>query len=341
MATTDEKPASAPESRFTVSPLTLAADRWMGRLIRIGGVGVVVAVLGMLGFLIFQVFPLFVGAKVSPTSALSVPAEAVAFGEDEYGEFPFVVRRDGRILVQRAKDGSKLHEWTPALGDRRVTAVRSYPRTGLVFLGLSDGTVQEVRVVYRSTFDDAGKRTVEPVVTPLEPIAIGRAGLPCVDVWDAKGPQSRLLLVRQDEGGKPLLTAVRLTERKGLGGKGKVTVSAPFVVAADAASVDQVLLPSTAESLLVIGQSGEVRAYADDGANFSFLQSFTPFKGAADPAVAAAGLIFGNVSVVLVDRAGAQQVWSMYPQLQPDGKSLRRWGKIHDGEPLGGGGPPL
>jgi len=338
MATSDEIPAPAPESRFTVSPLTLAADRWMGRLIRIGGVGVVVAVLGMLGFLIFQVFPLFVGAKVSPQSALTVPAEAVAFGEDEYGEFPFVVRRDGRILFQRAKDGTKLLEWAPALGNRRVTAVRSYPRTGLVFLGLSDGAVQEVRVVYRSTFDDAGKRTVEPVVTPLEPVAIGRAGLPCVDVWDAKGPQSRLLLVRQDDGGKPLLTAVRLTERKGLGGKGKVTVSAPFVVAADASSVDQVLLPSTAESLLVIGRSGEVRAYADDGAAFTFLQSFTPFKGAADPAVSAAGLIFGNVSVVLVDRAGAQQVWSMYPQLQPDGKSLRRWGKIHDGEPLAGAG---
>ncbi len=78
MATSDEIPAPAPESRFTVSPLTLAADRWMGRLIRIGGVGVVVAVLGMLGFLIFQVFPLFVGAKVSPQSALTVPAEAVA-----------------------------------------------------------------------------------------------------------------------------------------------------------------------------------------------------------------------------------------------------------------------
>ena len=42
--------------------------------------------------------------------------------------------------------------------------------------------------------------------------------------------------------------------------------------------------------------------------------------------------------MVLVDRAGAQQVWSMYPQLQPDGKSLRRWGKIHDGEPLAGAG---
>ena len=340
MATSDPKPSAeaAPEARFTVSPLTLAVDRWMGRLIRVGGVGVVLAVFGMLAFLVFQVFPLFVGAKVSPAGSLAVPADAVAFGEDEYGALPFVVRRDGGIVCLRAADGGKVLDWIPLVGDRRVTAVRSYPRTGLVFLGLSDGSVQEVRVAYRSTFDEAGKRTVEPVVTALEPVAIGRPGLPCLDVWNAKGPQSRLLIVRQEEAGKPLLTAVRLTERKGLGGRGKVTVSPPFVVAADAPSVEHVLLPSTAESLIVVGRSGEVRAYADDGKTFGLLQTFVPFKESADPAVAAVGLIFGNVSAVFVDRTGAQQVWSMYPQVQPDGLSQRRWGRIHDGERLAGAG---
>ena len=340
METSDKKPApaSAPESRFTVSPMTLAVDRWMGRLIRFGGVGVVLAVFGMLAFLIFQVFPLFTGAKVAAVGSLAVPANAVAFGEDEYGEFPFVVLADGKVVFQRAKDGSKLLEWAPSLGDRRVTAVRSYPRTGLVFLGLSDGSVQELRITYRSTFDAAGKRAIEPVVTALEPVAIGKPGLPCVEVWNAKGPQSRLMLVRQEVAGKPLLTAVRLTERKGLGGKARVTVSAPFVVAADAPSAEQILLPSTAESLLVVGKSGEVRTYADDGTTFSFLQSFVPFKDSQDPAVASAGMVFGNVSVVFLGRSGEQQVWSMYPQLQPDGQSLRRWGRIHDGETLAGAG---
>ena len=67
----------------------------MGRLIRFGGVGVVLAVFGMLAFLIFQVFPLFIGATVAPISALTVPATAMGFGEDEYGELPFVVLADG------------------------------------------------------------------------------------------------------------------------------------------------------------------------------------------------------------------------------------------------------
>ena len=340
MDTSDKNPAPAPapESRFTVSPITLAADRWMGRLIRFGGVGVVLAVFGMLAFLIFQVFPLFIGATVAPISALTVPATAMGFGEDEYGELPFVVLADGSMVFQRSKDGTKFLDWAPSLGNRRVSSVKSYPRTGLVFLGLSDGTVMEVRVSYRSTFDAAGKRTIEPSVAALEPVAIGKPGLPCVDVWNAKGSLSRLLLVRQEENAKPLLTAVRLTERKGLGGKARIVVSDPFVVAADATSISQILLPSTAESLIVVGKSGEVRAYADDGANFSFLQSFVPFKESRDPAIASAGLIFGNVSVVFVGRDGSQQVWSMYPQLQPDGKSLRRWGKIHDGEILAGPG---
>ncbi len=340
METSDKNPApaAAPESRFTVSPMTLAADRWMGRLIRVGGVGVVLAVFGMLAFLIVQVFPLFIGATVAPISALTVPATAMGFGEDEYGEVPFVVLADGSLVFQRSKDGTKVLDWAPNLGNRRVSSVKSYPRTGLVFLGLSDGTVMEVRVSYRSTFDAAGKRTIEPSVVALEPVAIGKPGLPCVDVWNAKGSLSRLLLVRQEENAKPLLTAVRLTERKGLGGKARVVVSDPFVVAADATSISQILLPSTAESLIVVGKSGEVRAYADDGANFSFLQSFVPFKESRDPAIASAGLIFGNVSVVFVCRDGSQQVWSMYPQLQPDGKSLRRWGKIHDGEILAGPG---
>ncbi|MEY4798886.1 MAG: hypothetical protein RI978_1187, partial [Verrucomicrobiota bacterium] len=250
METSDKNPApaAAPESRFTVSPMTLAADRWMGRLIRVGGVGVVLAVFGMLAFLIVQVFPLFIGATVAPISALTVPATAMGFGEDEYGEVPFVVLADGSLVFQRSKDGTKALDWAPSLGNRRVSSVKTYPRTGLVFLGLSDGTVMEVRVSYRSTFDAAGKRTIEPSVAALEPVAIGKPGLPCVDVWNAKGSLSRLLLVRQEDNGKPLLTAVRLTERKGLGGKARVVVSDPFVVAADAPSISQILLPSTAES---------------------------------------------------------------------------------------------
>lgn len=338
METSDKKPASAKDSRFDVSPLTLAVDRWMGRLIRCGGVGVVLAVFGMLAFLILQVFPLFAGAKVAEEPSVRFPAGAVAFGEDEYGELPFVCLADGTLVFQRVRDGATVLRWTPTLTERRVTAVRTYPRSGLVLLGLSDGAVQEVRVSYRATFDEAGRRTLEPVVAAAEPLQVGRAGSPCADVWAAKGSSAKLLVVRQSAGAREALTAVRLTERKGLGGKARITASAPFTVAEDAPDFEKVLLPSTADSLLLVRRDGEVRVYADTGAEFVFQQAFRPFAADADARVAAAGLVFGNVSVVLVSHAGEQQVWSIYPQVQPDGRSLRRWGRIHQGEALSGAG---
>ena len=88
----------------------------------------------------------------------------------------------------------------------------------------------------------------------------------------------------------------------------------------------------------MIRKSGEVRVYAVAGDGFVFSQSFSPFQAEADHHVAAAGMIFGNVSVVFVSGAGEQQVWSIYPQLQPDGLSQRRWGQIHEGEKLPGAG---
>ena len=338
METSDKKSNSAPESRFAVSSMTLAADRWMGRLIRFGGVGVVLAVFGMLGFLIFQIFPLFSGAKVKEAASVQFPANAVAFGEDEYGEMPFACLADGSIIFQRAQDGAQVLAWTPKLSGRQVTAIRSYPRIGMVLLGLSDGSVEELKVSYRSNFDAAGKRTLEPIVTASGTTQVGQAGLPCLDLWNAKGLSARLIVVQQSDAGKAKLTAVRQTERKGLGGKAKITTSEPFGVGADVADFERVLLPSTADAVVLIRKSGEVRVYAEAGDSFLFSQSFTPFQGATDHHVAAAGMIFGNVSIVFVSGAGEQQVWSIYPQLQPDGLSQRRWGQIHEGEKLTGAG---
>jgi len=339
MDTTDKKASSTPsDARFQVTRLTLLTDLWMGRIIRVGGVGVVLAVVGMLLFLVLQVFPLFVGAKVTSASPLSFPATAVAFGEDEAGEIPFVVQADGRIRFHRAQGTSAAAEWAPEPGSTAVTSVRTYPREGLVVLGLADGSVREVKVSYRTDFTNPTQRRLEPQVSAAAPIPVGKPGLPCLEAWSVKGPAGRLLLCRQQEAGRDRLTALRVAERKGLGGKAKVTTGTPFAVAADVPDFAQVLVPSTADSVMLVRPDGEVRVYAEAGESLEFLQSFRPFAGAADRRVTAAGFIFGNVSVVLANASGVEEVWSLYPQRQPDGRSLRRWGKIHDAEPLPGAG---
>jgi phosphate transport system permease protein len=309
----------------------LLTDLWMGRVIRIGGIGVVLAVVGMLLFLVLQVFPLFVGAKVSPLTPVPLTASAVAFGEDEYGEMPFAVEANGRIRFHRAKDGSLVQAWAPEPELPAVASVRSYPRDGLVVLGLADGSVREVKVVYKTAFSAQGQRSLDPQVVAGAPVSVGKPGLPCLEAWSVKSAAGRLLLCRR-------LTALRLTERKGLGGKAKVTVGTPFAVAADVPELERVLVPSTADSVVVIRKDGEVRVYAENGEAIEFLQSFRPFEGSADRHVAAAGFVFGNVSIVCANGAGVEEVWSLYPQKQPDGRSLRRWGKIHDPEVLPGAG---
>ena len=338
MAIIDKKPEASPEARFQVTKLTLLTDLWMGRVIRVGGVGVILAVVGMLLFLLFQVAPLFRGAKVSPLAPVVMQGSAVAFGEDEYGEMPFAVEATGRIRFHRASDGSLVRDWRPEAGMPAVTAVHAYPREGFVLFGLANGSVLEVKVGYKADFSQPGRRQLEPQVIAAAPMQVGKAGLPCAEVWAAKSGSGRLLLCRQREGGRDALSALRLTERKGLGGKAKVVVGTPFAVAADVPDLERVLVPSTADSVLVVRADGEVRVYSENGEAIDFLQSFRPFEGSPDRRVASAGFIFGNVSVVLANAAGAEEVWSLYPQKQADGRSLRRWGKIHDAEPLPGAG---
>ena len=94
----DTSDTSAPTQRFAVSARTLSADRWMGRLIHVGGISVILAVLGMLVFLVAVVLPLFSAAKVNPLPPVHLAAPVGALvGVDEYGELPHVCLPDGTL----------------------------------------------------------------------------------------------------------------------------------------------------------------------------------------------------------------------------------------------------
>jgi len=344
-----------PESRFQVSRSTLLIDSWMGRIIRLGGISVVLAVLGMLVFLVSQIFPLFSKAKVETLAPVNfTQTSSVALGEDEYGEIPFICDAKGNITFKKVSDGSIIKTWVadfkttpatqPADGQNvapvsiPVTAVKTYPRDGLVLLGLADGSVRELKISYKITFDKNGSRVLEPSVDLQYAEKISDNGTPILEAWSVRGSESRLYICRQQKDGYDVLTGRRLTERKGLSGKAKVTVSEPFSIAADVVDLERVLVPSTADSLLVIRKTGEVRVYQNEENTFSLLQSFKPFADAENPQIAAAGFIFGNVSVVFQGNQNEEVVWSLFPQKQADGQILRRWGKTHQCEVLAGAG---
>jgi phosphate transport system permease protein len=342
-----------PESRFQVSRSTLLADLWMGRIIRLGGISVVIAVFGMLAFLVSQIFPLFSKAKVDSLAPVNFSqAGSVALGEDEYGELPFTCDAKGNITFKKAGDSSLTKTWladfkttggtidgqVQAAVSIPVTAVKTYPRDSLVLLGLADGSVRELKINYKITFAKNGNRELEPSVDLQYAGKISENNTPVLEAWSVKGADGRLYICRQQKEGHDVITGRRLTERKGLGGKAKVTVSEPFPIAADVTDLERVLVPSTADSILVIRKTGEVRVYQNSENTFSLLQSFKPFGDTKNPQIAAAGFIFGNVSVVFQGNQNEEVVWSLYPQKQADGQMLRRWGKIHDCETLAGVG---
>lgn len=342
-----------PESRFQVSRSTLLIDQWMGRIIRLGGISVVIAVFGMLIFLVSQIFPLFSKAKVDSQAPVNFSqTTSVAFGEDEYGDLPFTCDASGNITFRKASDGSLVKTWTakfektPSATDGQmvspesipVTAVKTYPREGLVLLGLADGSVRELKISYKITFAKNGNRELEPQVDLNYAGKISETSTPILEAWSVKGAEGRLYLCRQKKDGHDTITGRRLSERKGLGGKAKITIGEPFPVAADVTDLERVLVPSTADSLLVIRKTGEVRVYQNTENTFSLIQSFSPFLETKNPQIAAAGFIFGNVSVVFQSSQNEEIVWSLYPQKQADGQMARRWGKIHDCESLAGVG---
>ena len=342
---TKHSPDAPTPARFQVSRFTLLADTWMGRLIRFGGVSVVAAVIGMLIFLVCQVLPLFSGAKLESLTPVTFESTAQAFGEDEYGELPFTCDATGTLIFRRAYSGSAsapgavVKTWSPALAPgQKVTALRTYPRDGLVVLGLSDGSVIEVKVSYKIAFDEKGGRTPQPQIVALPAQQLGKNLLPCLDVWSVKGPNGHLVICRQQEAGRDFLTAARLTEKPVQVVQGIVPALKSFSIASDIPDLERVLVPSTADSVIVIRKDGEVRVYTVDEEDVTFLQSFRPFASQPDSRIAAAGLIFGNVSLVVNSYSGVEEVWSIYPQVQSNGQSLRRWGKIHDCEALAGAG---
>jgi len=334
----DKNVTSIPnESRFKVAPATLWADLWMGRLIRFGGVSVIAAVIGMLVFLVWQIFPLFSGAAVTPSGDVRVGAGAVAFGEDESGEVLYAASADGTIRFYRRSDSSQLQEWVPPAGHSAVTAVKIASRDGMVLLGHADGSVTAIQVGFKVNFDAQGSRSVEPVVKALPPRQVALTGRPVTEVWSVKNAGGTLFVARQTDGVGSVLTGLRVTERKGMGGRVVLSEGKSFRIAGDLAQPGKVIIPSTADSALILGPTGDVRVYSGAGEALDFIQSFRPFP---DPGSVptAAGMVFGEVSAVFIDAKGQMRIWSIHPIRQQDSTYKRLWGEVRDPVTLSGPG---
>jgi phosphate transport system permease protein len=99
--------------RFEVSRATLWFDRFMGWLIRFGGIGVILAVFGIFYFVVKEVVPLFRTAHVEVAGKVEPGTVPAILGIDEWGGMPFFYDGGNKVVfVDRG--------WSPSrTGNRR------------------------------------------------------------------------------------------------------------------------------------------------------------------------------------------------------------------------------
>ncbi len=306
--------ASTPDpQRFEVRPLTLWTDRFMTSFIKLGGVLVIVAVLGIFLFIALQVIPLFRGAAVAPLRTLSLPPGPYGLiGSDEWGDLPFAVASDGRIVFAPA-DGAPVQEHRlREVEGRTLTALQYNERLQKVVAGMDDGRALLVSPGFRTTSEDGRRRTTANPSTEALP-EIGLPGVAIRAIALGEDASRRLVAVVQEQEGRAELHVREFTRRRSLMGPGKFSPGealrlTPLLTGAPTA----LLVPTTGDSVVVLTEQGEVNYLFRTGeGRFERRQSFRPFADLPDPSVAAMAFLQGDVSVVFADAGGVLRVYSL------------------------------
>ena len=318
----------ADPKRFTVSRRTLLTDKLMTLLIKLGGVGIIAGVCAMFVFIVWQVIPLFGGAQVKPaeTFELELPKGAI-LGFDEWEQRPFSYQANDRFIIfydlknkaSRTKIPLKIPEET------RVECVR-YDRVRQdLILGLSDGRFMRALIAYEPEFSEDGARRIVSEVHTDGPYPLGKEGYPLLQADYGQSQGQRLAAGLQRIDGKNRLFVQTFLQKRSLLGEGKVIADRHFDLT-DLIPVDEhiseIRVLSSADGLLIATEEGEIHYLFDDGEKFSVRQSFFPFGDLTQRQIQTMGFVFGDVSLVCVNREGATRVFSL---LRPEGESVRLW----------------
>jgi phosphate transport system permease protein len=320
--------ASDPK-RFLTRPVTLFIDRFMTGFIKIGGVLVITAVLGIFVFILLQIFPLFQAARVTEIKSVPLPEGAYSvLGVDEWGMQPFLLETRGRIVTANLKTGQTSEIASPFEAVKELSAVGYNEREQKIIAGTTDGQFSLAVMKYSAT-GDGEKRTVTLAMEaePFEPI--GTAGVPIQSIGFGDAADRRLVAAVQEVDGQKQLHVVSLTRKRSLIGRGKFQRDKTYELGPMLTGQPvQVLVPTTADSVLVLNSDGSVNyLFLKPNREFEQRQTFTPFEDADDPAISVMGFLMGDVSVVFGSVDGKNRIFSLYI---PEGESRRLFGMRHE-----------
>jgi len=339
MTSTDApKPPRPVPERFLASKGTLRLDALMTWLIRIGGVSIIVMVFGILVFVLGEILPLFRSAEVKLEGTTGVVADAArvkVFGVDESSRLPFVYEGGDELrFIDLAHKGGVIAEKLVLPAGARITAVDYHAAHHQLAFGTSTGQVGVIDIVYASEGTGAEAR-VRGSAKSTDVIAIGQPGAPVEMIGYGDSGFGKLFAAVQLQEGAWKLLAFPLVQKKSLLGAGKIEKGDETDLTGQIAGRPvKLLVPQTADSVLVADESGTVSYFFLNDGRFEKRQEFRPFADAASPAVASMDFIFGDVSIVFTNSAGDTRMFSLFI---PEGMDKRIYGQTRTFPKLSGG----
>jgi phosphate transport system permease protein len=141
-------------------------DRIATRAITVGGLLVIASVIAILVLIVRVTLPLFQPARAEVLTNFSFPGTTapLALGIDDSHELGFVLDAAGIFSFYKIADGS-LVSTIPA-GNGKVQSVERCKNNFFTLLW-QDGTITLTKVDFRPQFDNSGKRTILPEVSPI------------------------------------------------------------------------------------------------------------------------------------------------------------------------------
>ena len=315
--------------RFLTQPVTLFVDRLMTGFIKIGGVLVIMAVLGIFVFILLQIFPLFQSARVAEIKSVPLPEGTYSvLGIDEWGALPFLIETKGRIVTANLQTGETSEVPSPFEASKQLSAVSYNEREQKVIVGTIDGFFSLAAMKYSATGDgEKRKVTLALEAEPFQPI--GATGVPIQSIGFGDVGDRKLVASVQEVDGQKQLHVVSLVRKRSLIGRGKFQVDKTYELGSMLTGQPvQVLVPATADSVIVLNSDGSVNyLFLKPNKEFELRQTFTPFEDAEDPAISIMGFLMGDVSIVFGGVDGSNRVFSLYI---PEGESRRLFGMRHE-----------
>ncbi len=336
--------ASAGFASLTAKPTGMR--RWRGAkdgiskyFVGIGGISVIIALTLIFLYLFSEVVPLFRAASIDHVSTYKTPGpegETLHVAMERYMESAVRFVADGTVVFFDPATGEvSKQEQLPIPEGVSITAFgAAEPRTQLVAMGLSDGSILVVGHDEDLSYPDDVRLVTPKVVYPFddEPIDGDSEGRPITSIGVQKGSDGSIKVAISTDDNR--LRLIEFAVRRTL--FATETTRNAYDLEPPGATINRLMLSMDMRDLLVGDDVGYVHYYRiANPANAQFMESKRAIsrRGAAelgeDPQITTMKYLLGTVSLVVGGSDGSLTQW----MLVRDDENVRRLTEIRSFTP--------